>query len=787
MPEDRMMMELDAITQDYASAEPTPQFSKEHDELIKSIDEQFKRDHEARYVYESDWDFYRQYLKGEQRILRNRDTGEVVKISEDDDKKLRSTFNILRPTARSLVGKMTRAIPAASVTPATADFAEQHGAHVATALLKYARKTQKLDLKYVQLHEYIPWAGNAFIQLHWNRFAGRKIAYCSVCDFNVFDEDMLGQMCPQCEQQRIMETAAQSTETNLRVQQDQQEVMLGVPESQEELVAPMKQMGPLPLDQDPPALEEVREGEVEVLVRDPRYVHPEAGADSIEECQRITVRVPLPVPELRRMLPEVAEYIKAEEEIVVDQTADIRYNNLDGENSSEVLDDHAYYWEIHERPTERYPHGRVIYRVNDMIARILGIDTLSELPIEEQEDNPYYVLNRHPIYQIGFDKNNGEFWFEPFISQAWHRQRELNRHETTMREWAELWVKPRMLIPIGARISADEISSAGEQLISYNAQAGEPKELTVQAWPAQIENRRHQLGMDVQLQASVTEQDMGISPTDPNGRAMAIIEAESDQQLGPIQIRNHSEWREMHRGYLQLFRELAHPETKFSIPGPEGTEAFCFEELVLEDGWDIELEQDDGLSQNKAVRLTQGLDLLAAGVFNDPVTGLPDMKSFLRVVKLNMPSAGYDIERTERSAAAQIPFKIERGVPWQPMLEDDPAIFAEVLIGWLRGPGRRKTFENPMLVEQVRMIWQFYAQWAITGMLPPMGMEMGGMGGPQQGPGPGPGGPDMTSMGGTPNNPGHLGTDLMTQAGQQVGAADRVAEHQARLQPNHEG
>ena len=48
-------------------------------------------------------------------------------------------------------------------------------------------------------------------------------------------------------------------------------------------------------------------------------------------------------------------------------------------------------------------------------------------------------------------------------------------------------------------------------------------------------------------------------------------------------------------------------------------------------------------------------------------------------------------------------------------------------------------------------------------------------------------------MGGTPNNPGRLGTDMApggdisSDAGAQVGQADRAAEGVARVQQNREG
>ena len=176
--------------------------------------------------------------------------------------------------------------------------------------------------------------------------------------------------------------------------------------------------------------------------------------------------------------------------------------------------------------------------------------------------------------------------------------------------------------------------------------------------------------------------------------------------------------------------------------------------------------------------MTQALDLMNAGVFMDQQTGMPDLKAFMRHAKIKLPQAGYDSEASERAVASKIPYLIERGEQFMPSVEDDPAIFGEELLGWLRGPGRRS---DPMLRDQVRQIWMFYIGWAMQGQ-PPAPID--GMPG---------GGPDQSAPGGSANNPGRLGTDMSTggdvsqNAQAQVSQADRAAENVARVQQNREG
>lgn len=137
------------------------------------------------------------------------------------------------------------------------------------------------------------------------------------------------------------------------------------------------------------------------------------------------------------------------------------------------------------------------------------------------------------------------------------------------------------------------------------------------------------------------------------------------------------------------------------------------------------MEQEDGLSRNPAVRMTQALDLLNAGVFTNMETGMPDIKAFMRHAKLRLPQSGYDTESTERAVASRIPYLIEQGKTHMPAIEDDPRIFAEELIGYLKGPGRRATAS---VQDAVRQLYMFYVAWATQGMPPAPIDGMGGMG-----------------------------------------------------------
>ena len=739
---------------------------------------------------------YARYLRGE-AVAIHKVTGELIRLSHEDSKRLRSSKNGLRPTARSLVGKLTRAIPNVRVIPPSADFEDAHGAQVADAVVTYLRRKFDLTLKYQEALECLPWAGNGFLHLTWDPLAGDKKAYCETCGFNE-DKELIGTPCPQCMQQRQEEIAAQAIQWDLDQQVaaaeaaaigpqmnpatgDFEMALPTVPEP------PMMQLGPLPLDQEPAPLVEIKTGDLCIKVLDPRDFYPEPGAKDLAHCRYYIVQELLPVSTLRSMFPDFALHIAKE---TVDTERTYTLDSLS--ETPDAYDNHAYLTCLYEIPTEAYPEGRVIAKVGKLI--------VSETP------NPLYnEFGRHAVFHFGWDRNAGEFFFEPFIEQAWHRQRELNNNETAIREHTELLLKPKVLVPLGSRITSDEMSAATGQVISFNRAAGEPLNWLPPNVPTDLWNRGVQLSADIRELAGITDADVGLSQADPNGRATAIIQAEADQQLSPITRRNNAEYRDFYRCALVLVQKRYAPDRTLTIAGPDGTEVYYFGEMNLRDQIDVELEEHDGLSNNPAIRLQQCSDLAAMGLYGDPAMGTFDKKAFSRAAKLHDPGAGYDMEATERAWASSIPKKIEQGVPVVPNTFDDPILFAEELLAWLRGPGRRA---DPMLTMTVEGIWHFYVEWAMTGMMPNTGFPMittaAGQGGPfdpnqlmapggsgqagEEG-GAGPGGPDTSAQGGSANNPGHLGSDQMIAGGaqQRVSAADQQSERTARTTAQREG
>ena len=109
MPERLDGLSPDGILDYYSTADQSSlRDNTDLGELDKRLNDEFDRGYDIRISEERNWEIYRSYLKGDQQVYRNPNTGDVVRLAGEDSTQLKSQHNILRPTARSLVGKLTR-------------------------------------------------------------------------------------------------------------------------------------------------------------------------------------------------------------------------------------------------------------------------------------------------------------------------------------------------------------------------------------------------------------------------------------------------------------------------------------------------------------------------------------------------------------------------------------------------------------------------------------------------------------------------------------------------------
>ncbi len=703
-------------------------------DLVSALKERFEEADYSRRNWDHDVNFFKVYLKGNQLYLRSISTGTTFRASHIPDSvhRLTSSDNILRTASRALVGKLSRIIPSWAVIPRTNDQADLRASVVADSFLDYVFRKQNLRKKYVRGCKQLMWSGIAYYELVWNKDLGRKLSWCKECNYT--DEPELdGQPCPQCA-----------------------------------MTEQQAQVGGAPTQFQPQGfMQVVREGDLEVLLHDPRDVYPEPGISDVDQMRWFCVRKPFPVSELRKRFPKHAEYIHTENGIMSDRVSGMHDGDTETRTAVQYLDDHAYLYRFVQQPSALHEKGRVICMIHDMIV--------------EEKDNPCHMLERLPLFTFRWEWDEGDFLGESPIAQSWHLLKERNKLLTQLRTQRELTNHPQKLVPITSRISLAEWDDKPGRHLVFNPMGGKPAYLSPPEFPSYVYNEAERLRVALQDKFSVTDHEMGRSASDQSGRYAAILEAQSSESITPIIVENNSEWLEMGKAILMLAQERYTEDRVWTVQGQDRVLSYAWSEMELAEGWDLIIAEEDSLSKNPALRLNQAIELLQAGVFTDMATGKPDMRTFKRAAGLRVPGISPDISEGERAYAAQVPKRIENGEGFEPAPWDDVEVMTEELLAWLRGPGRTA---EPGLRNMVGKIWMAYAQMnSITGLdrkLMPSGMPPPRGGGAKGGIGAGQlPGDGQRPAGGTNQPVGGEARDVSR-------SADQMAENQARVTQGQE-
>ena len=623
-----------------------------------------------------------------------------------------SEENIVRPIARALIGKLSRIIPTCTVLPATDDQGDLKASQAAESFLDYIFRKEKMRLKYLQGQKQLSWSGTAVYQVAWDKDSGQKVAWCEECGYSG-DKEAAEEDCPQCTMGLMADD------------------MMG----------------------EVPTLAEINEGDIRFILHDVGDFYPEPGVKDPNKMRWCCVKRAVPVSEVRRRFPHKAEHIAATDGI---------YESHFLEDDVLPLSDYTFLFEWHEVPTAEFPEGRLIFSTSTMV--------LSEQP------SPYGDLGRLPFFFHRFDPNPTEFWGRPFVSNCYKIQDERNALLSQIKKNRELTNNPKLKVPFGSGISADRMNTVAGEVIKYKPHAGEVKYLEIPGFPNYVYNELERLEEAIRKQAGVTEHEMGMTKPEQSGRYAAILDSQSQESMSGIIVENVEEWKEVHRAVLIMAQKYYDENRTYSVLGSDKLHNYSWKDADLSSGWDITLNEDDSLSKNPAIRLSQAERLLQSGIFLDPATGVPDVKAFGKMAGIQLPGSTIDTAGAERAYFSQVPEMIAQGEQVMPKPWDDAKIAAEELLIWLRGAGR--SAPEP-IVTQVAQLWMGYISiMQPTGMdadLMPNGMGQSPMGQqPQQGGG---------QQGQQPSETPSMGSS----ADQTMQQADADGEMLARPGPMHEG
>ena len=766
MPEFRDALSPDGIVEGYTSTDKAaPQPGYEEQELLARLDELFQGAKKQRSPRHADWEYNKLALHGYTNIGRLRDSDTVLRVlTHRALRKPASTDNVMLPIHRAYVAKMVEALPGVGVRPPSSKASDRQGAQGLTALLDSLTREAKLEVKAIQAFHRTSYTGTAVLHPEWDIFGGEKVSRCAKCGY-IGEIDKAGQKCPTCFKQEILRVDAA-----LANQKDQQ-FEAGKLGLSPDVVPEDPKNPPTPLEENMPKLEPSRRGKLKVNLHRVQEVFFDEGAATLEEAQWFTIEKPYPVQELRRSFPESIDYLTAEAGI-----HDDRYIGIDQAGRSQLytrdLKDHMLMRATYEKPSAMHEDGRVIYWVDGKV-------------LEVREYVEYEMFGRHSVFILRADHfDDTDLLGRPPVEDAYPIQDERNKSLRDMRAVRELTAAPKLITLKDSGINQKTLDDTTGQVVLVNRSAAmmKPYWQPVPSMPSYTYNELERMSGAIRDKFGVTPHELGQTKAGESGRYAAFLEAQSKTPLAAIIKENNNEWVDLHRCMLIMAHYYMDDDQLWNYEAQGVMKQYNWREVKLEPPYDVRMVRLDALSNNPVVRGEQADKLFQRGLFNDPDTGVPDLRRYATVAGVEDLVIDADPNVSQKRYARDLIESIRQtGQMPQPKPWDHALIVSQEILTWLRDEGYAE--EDEQLVKGVQQLWFGYAQASIQQeqmlMMEKQGMKSAGV---QPNPafmGQGPGAGDTGDDAGAPGSSGPEATN--------TAAADQTGEGLARPGQNQEG
>jgi len=566
-------------------------------ELVALVEERFHRARQERLPYEQQWHLNLAFLEGHHYAFWNRATQRLEELRPVPHR-VRHVSNIILPYWNREVARLGRNDPIFNVVQNTNDDEDVSAARVAEMVLQYLWRSLDMGRKYLEAREWLAGVGTVFFQVGWDPRAGERIRK------------------PRMETVSIPVLDEQGNRTG------------------EELVE-----SPILDETGLPTVDEFNLGEVNCQVLSPFEVFPASARCVDLEGQPwiINARVRT-LEDIRTDYPAAGEKVGAEDVTPGPATGHPGYllgrERLSGATTNDAAQ-YAVVKEMRERPSARYPGGRLITAANGVLLR-----------------NASLPFGRYDLVRIRRIRLPGRFWGESPIVSAIPLQKEWNKILSQVIEHRETMKKGKILIPTTAEVRKSAFTSEHAEIIQYNPMGGPPFQMQLHPLPSdvwkELENIRETM-MDIWSQHEVSQAFAPVGVR--SGIAIEQLIEQDETTLGAIFTDITHALSQVGKRMLEIVEQHYTETRTLKVAGNERRpDVRDFIGADLRGNHDVFVNIGSALPQLKVTRHQEIKDRYRLGLYGPPSE--PDVrKKVLKMLEDTIVEDIYSDDRLDESNA----------------------------------------------------------------------------------------------------------------------------------------
>ena len=573
---------------------------KDEQSLIAFGNEFFERSAKAKRRYEQQWLLNLAFIAGDQLIKVNRHTGRLEEVNTEYDPE----WMVRTVNNRILPAYRTMIAKLTKNTPrpsACAHSKEESDIQAARAAVKL---------------EECHWRTLGLDQKHIEMASW--LAATGNCFYKQFWNDKKGD--------RVIDLTNMDFEAGLTPQ--------GLPRLKPEAAGHIKPI-------------EFTLGDTDLLVRSPFNIYPQPGKTKLRDMRIIGDAELMDVD-------EVEETYKKKVSPEVDTSLVRVHQNIEGiiavsGYSQEKPDNVTTVKEMYILPCRQFPKGAKVVWTQDTL-----------LHIEEE----CYDL---PFVHFGLIEMPGKFWYKGIVDDLIPLQRRWNALLSKIEMHNDFYNDPPIIVDPNY-IDIDNWTSEPGQIFEAKKpmMAGQhPWVMPVPALDQAILRELDILDKQFEVVPVLHKVSYGEgTPHAKSGIAINFLQEKDDDIIRPLIENIETGYADVFKRDFKLCQENYEEDRGFAIVGEDNeTEWIEFKRANLDANIDVGVEPGSAMPRSKVAQQAMVLDMLQAGFFTDPRTGMPDFAKALKYMEFGSVNDIYEEAALDANQAKRENEDMKEGVP----------------------------------------------------------------------------------------------------------------------------
>lgn len=515
------------------------------DELVAEIKGELERRRSDRAGIELQWLLNSNFVAGHQYCEINPTAGEVREIERESDQEERGVYNRIAPIYDTRMAHLRNVRYAMTVRPATAEDDDIEKAAVSTDLLRYTQRKLNFDGLKARIYDWSELLGTAFVMSWWDGKGGSAI----------LGEDGL------------------------------------------------------------PAIgddgEELHEGDIACGLLTPYEVFPESVyKETVAEQRSIIVDQVLHVSEIYERYGLRVDGQECDKYVITPISGAGGYGLSTFQSTvmatkTTRVHDSAHCITYYEKPSKKYPTGRVAVIVADKLVHYGGM--------------PYDEI---PIIAIKCKSVAGQFFGRSYVQDLIPLQRAYNGCKNAIHSYIKAAANEPLLTPAGSVENIDEIMEFGlssNQVIEYRGENGRPSYLTRSGIPNDVWNEAQQLITDMEYTAGISQMQIyGSAPSGvKSGTAIAQLRDIDNTRLSLTAENMREGIRQLAIRWLNIYKTFCTTYRVSEIVGVNNTGRVFVWSADDINSFDVIYDTENELVLSEEQQKENFLQALQMGLFAD--------------------------------------------------------------------------------------------------------------------------------------------------------------------------